>query len=435
MNNKKVYDMIGIGIGPFNLGLAALIDPIDELDALFFDQTSKFEWHPGMLLEGSDLQVPFLADLVTLADPKSPYTFLNYLHEKDRLFKFYFFNRFDIPRREYSDYAAWVASNLERCLFKKRVVGVEYIKDDQLYEVHVNDTETQAIEKFHARHIVMGTGSVPMVPMDADGCSSEDVFHSSQYRFYEDKAKDSGSVTVIGSGQSAAEVFYELLLDQDKKGYELTWYTRSAGFMQLESAKLGQEVFSPDYIAYFHQLPFEDRKDALSTLGQLRKGIDPETLKQIYDLLYHRSVDENAKKVTIQPLTEVTKIEPANEGAGYQLSCHHWQKDESFTHLSEIVVLATGYKPHIPEWFEKFSDEIEWEDEKRYKVTFDYRLQFNDDRPNHIFTLTNLEHSHGAGATNLGLSVYRNQKIINKVAGKELYKVSHDTVFQQFESK
>lgn len=205
--------------------------------------------------------------------------------------------------------------------------------------------------------------------------------------------------------------------------------------MQLESAKLGQEVFSPDYIAYFHQLPFEDRKDALSTLDQLRKGIDPETLKQIYDLLYHRSVDQNAKKVRIQPLTEVNKIGPNSEGPGYKLTCHQWQKDESFGHLSRKVVLATGYKPHLPEWFEKFRDDIEWEDEKRYKVLYDYCLEFKDDRPNHVFTLTNLEHSHGAGATNLGLSVVRNQKIINKIAGKELYKVSEDTVFQQFESE
>ncbi|MCF6411263.1 lysine N(6)-hydroxylase/L-ornithine N(5)-oxygenase family protein [Pseudalkalibacillus salsuginis] len=435
MRDKKIYDLIGIGIGPFNLSLAALVDPFDEIDALFFDQTSKFEWHPGMLLEGSDLQVPFLADLVTLADPKSPYSFLNFLHEKNRLFKFYFFNRFDIPRREYSDYGAWVASELDNCVFEKRVVDVEYIKDEEVYKVHVNDSETQALEKFHARHIVIGTGSVPMIPMETDGCSSEDVFHSSQYRFYENEAKESESITVVGSGQSAAEVFYELLLDQDKKGYELTWYTRSAGFMQLESAKLGQEVFSPDYIAYFHQLPFEDRKDALSTLDQLRKGIDPETLKQIYDLLYHRSVDQNANKVRIQPLTEVNKIRPNSEGPGYELTCHQWQKEESFGHLSRKVVLATGYKPHLPEWFEQFRDEIEWEDEKRYKVLYDYCLEFKDDRPNHVFTLTNLEHSHGAGATNLGLSVVRNQKIINKIAGKELYKVSEDTVFQQFESK
>ena len=43
----------------------------------------------GMMLEGTHLQVPFLADLVTLADPTSPYSFLNYLKEKGRLYPFY----------------------------------------------------------------------------------------------------------------------------------------------------------------------------------------------------------------------------------------------------------------------------------------------------------------------------------------------------------
>jgi L-lysine 6-monooxygenase (NADPH-requiring) len=38
----------------------------------------------------AEIQVPFLADLVTLADPTSPYTFLNYLHEQGRLYRFYF---------------------------------------------------------------------------------------------------------------------------------------------------------------------------------------------------------------------------------------------------------------------------------------------------------------------------------------------------------
>ncbi|STC97505.1 Lysine/ornithine N-monooxygenase [Chryseobacterium carnipullorum] len=31
MNNDTVYNVIGIGIGPFNLGLAALSNPISEL--------------------------------------------------------------------------------------------------------------------------------------------------------------------------------------------------------------------------------------------------------------------------------------------------------------------------------------------------------------------------------------------------------------------
>ena len=37
MTNKQ-YDMVGIGIGPFNLGLAALAEPLDEIDAVFFDK-------------------------------------------------------------------------------------------------------------------------------------------------------------------------------------------------------------------------------------------------------------------------------------------------------------------------------------------------------------------------------------------------------------
>lgn len=101
--------MVGIGIGPFNLGLAALAEPLDEIDAVFFDKEEKFEWHPGMLIDGTDLQIPFLADLVTFADPTSPYSFLNYIHKQKRLYPFFFFNRFDIPRQEYNEYAKWVA--------------------------------------------------------------------------------------------------------------------------------------------------------------------------------------------------------------------------------------------------------------------------------------------------------------------------------------
>ncbi len=42
-----------------------------------------------MLIEGVTLEVPFLADLVTLADPTSPYSFLNYVRERDRIYEFY----------------------------------------------------------------------------------------------------------------------------------------------------------------------------------------------------------------------------------------------------------------------------------------------------------------------------------------------------------
>ncbi|MEI2581273.1 SidA/IucD/PvdA family monooxygenase [Scytonema sp. PRP1] len=80
---NSTYDLIGIGIGPSNLGLAALCEPVDQINALFLEQKPQFQWHPGLLLENSSLQVPFLADLVTMADPCSKFSFLNYLQTSD----------------------------------------------------------------------------------------------------------------------------------------------------------------------------------------------------------------------------------------------------------------------------------------------------------------------------------------------------------------
>ena len=104
---NSTYDIIGIGIGPFNLGLAALCEPVEEIKALFLDQKSQFHWHPGLLLENTSLQVPFLADLVTMAAPCSKYSFLNYLKAQSRLYNFYFLEKLHISRREYNHYCQW----------------------------------------------------------------------------------------------------------------------------------------------------------------------------------------------------------------------------------------------------------------------------------------------------------------------------------------
>ena len=85
-----MFDLIGVGIGPFNLSLAALLDSKSSSSILFLDKQPEFAWHSGMLLHQTTLQVPFLADLVSMVDPTSKYSFLNYLKEHDRLHKFYF---------------------------------------------------------------------------------------------------------------------------------------------------------------------------------------------------------------------------------------------------------------------------------------------------------------------------------------------------------
>ncbi|SIC15885.1 putative peptide monooxygenase [Mycobacteroides abscessus subsp. abscessus] len=54
----NIYNLIGIGIGPYNLSLAVMLEKVPGLTGLFFDKTPEFSWHPGMLIEGSEMQVP-----------------------------------------------------------------------------------------------------------------------------------------------------------------------------------------------------------------------------------------------------------------------------------------------------------------------------------------------------------------------------------------
>ncbi|HAY42166.1 MAG TPA: hypothetical protein DCY59_00790, partial [Micrococcaceae bacterium] len=49
---QEHFDVIAIGAGPFNLGFAALTDPLQELKIAVLDASDHFVWHPGMMLDG-----------------------------------------------------------------------------------------------------------------------------------------------------------------------------------------------------------------------------------------------------------------------------------------------------------------------------------------------------------------------------------------------
>lgn len=424
-----MMDVIGIGIGPANLGLAALLEEYEDVTCCFFEQESEFAWHPGMLIKGTDLQVSFLADLVTMANPRSKYTFLNYLHESNRLHRFYTFEQFDIPRGEFNEYLSWVAGELDSCQFGMKVEEVTDCEDG--YLVKVRRLKDGALSEYRAKHVVLGTGSKPMVPVDVPEAALPHVTHSSRYVDQQKELHEAETVAVIGSGQSAAEIFLDLLQHQ-KKGQQLSWFARSSEFRELETAELGQELFTPKYVEYFHSLPYEERMNTLPRLAGLRNGIDASTLSRIYQELYHRSVSGEEPSVLIQPMTELEAIHMEDE---QQLELHlkQWQLKKEKKITADHVVLATGYTPNIPEWFSAYEPLIEWESDKHFKVTDDFRLVFKDKRSHHFFTFTNLDHSHGTAATNLKLSIYRNQKVIRTIRGDTKEQVKQETAFQQFE--
>lgn len=79
MRSETIYDVACIGIGPFNLGMAALCQPISSMSTIFLDQRPSFCWHEGMMIPETTLQVPYLTDLVTLAHPSSRFSYPSYL--------------------------------------------------------------------------------------------------------------------------------------------------------------------------------------------------------------------------------------------------------------------------------------------------------------------------------------------------------------------
>ncbi|MGR9048280.1 lysine N(6)-hydroxylase/L-ornithine N(5)-oxygenase family protein [Halobacillus faecis] len=429
---EKIYDLIGVGVGPFNLSLAALLDEIDEVAPLFFEQNEAFDWHPGMLIEGTKMQVPFIADLVTMADPTNKYSFLNYISKNERMYQFYFLQRLDIPRREYNDYCQWVARQLDSCRFGRRVTNIKHYKDnEELFEVEVTNVENGETEVYRTKNLVMGTGSVPVMPRSFQDASSEDVFHTADFLPNQDRCRKAESITVVGSGQSAAETFRELLKEQRDCGYRLDWITRSASFESMEESKLSLEHFSPDYVNYFYQLPQKQKDEIFANQGLYYKGISNHTINDIYNLLYEYSVGREELNVGLQVLSEVKDVRP-KEGGGYELECYHYQKKETFTHATDLVIAATGYKPFVPEFIHHLEDFLEWDEEGRYKVTADYRLVTTEETANEIYVHSGISHTHGVGSTNLGLSIHRNKVIINNLVGREVFATNEKNIFQSF---
>lgn len=425
---KQILDVIGVGIGPFNLGLAALLEKT-ECSSLFFDKKPQFDWHPGMLLEGTTLQVPFLADAVTMVDPTSRFSYLNYLHMQKRLYHFYFLEKFQIPRNEYNHYCRWIAEQLPQLQFGFEVENIERTEEG-CYCVTVFSVETGERKIYETKHVVLGIGTRPFLP-EKFNCESERIFHSSQYKNKRDDALQAKSVTIIGSGQSAAEIFYDLLSKQPDHSYQLSWFTRSKGFYPMEYSKLGLEHFSPDYTKYFYQLPNEKKKAVLNNQALLYKGISFTTIADIYDLLYERSVGNCKPNVHLQALTELVSIEEWNDQL--RLSLYQHEQESSKQVESDVVILATGYQPFIPNCLKGIEGLIEWDENGQLMIQENYKVKTKTDSEHHLFVQNGELHTHGVGAPDLGLGAFRSATIVNQLAGKEVYKIyDQNNVFQQF---
>jgi lysine N6-hydroxylase len=435
-------DLVGIGIGPFNLSLAALAHPLTHLDAVFYDQRPTFDWHRGLLIDGARIQVPFLADLVTLADPTSPWSFLNYLKARDRLFPFYFAERFHIQRAEYDAYCRWVADHVPSLRFGHQVDAVRWNPERDLFEVDFtqldSDGEAEALGRTYTRNIVLGIGTEPHIPdplkplVEAPGVP---VVHAADYLAHRDSILTADHITVIGSGQSGAEVFLDLLRARPAGREKLHWLGRTEAFAPMEYSKLGLEHFTPDYTRYFHALPEGVRDHLVTTQWQLHKGIDADTIAAIHDELYGRTLHGGWPDAVLTP---GVRVRTAGRIATTKIELHleHLQQNTRSRLTTDAVVLATGYRERpLDRILAGLDPYLRRDSRERPRVDEHFRLALDPcvtAAGCHIHVQNAERHTHGVGTPDLGLAAWRSATILNALTGEETYPLPSRTAFTTF---
>lgn len=425
--SDNTLDFLAIGLGPFNLSLACLAEPLEDLSGLVVDENPQFDWHPGMMLENARLQTPFLSDLVTLADPTSPYSFLNYLKAQGRIYSFYIRESFFLLRREYNQYCQWAANRLSNVRFNTRVEAIHYDDAGGHYIVTARCTKSGGKQQFRARKLVLGTGPRPAVPPCCEQLAGSAI-HSSGYLDHKPSLQAQPSITVLGSGQSAAEIFHDLLQDIDRHGYQLNWITRSPRFFPLEYSKLTLEMTSPEYVDYFHNLPPGTRDDLVSDQKHLYKGINTDLINDIFDLLYTKRLVSNTP-VNLLTNARLESARYCTEGGHHELAFHHLEQDRSFSMTTAGLVLATGYQYREPAFLEGIAGRIRRDDQGRFAVRRNYSI---DRKGREIFVQNAELHTHGFVTPDLGMACYRNAWILRQLTGREPYAIEQAIAFQQF---
>lgn len=417
-------DLVGIGIGPANLSLAALLKRQPHVRARFFDRRAGFQWHAGLMLPNASLQVPFLKDLVSLVDPTSELSFLQFLAKQKRLLCFINANFPQVLRREFNQYYRWACEQLDSLHFGCEVQAVELDRDSLV--VRGNDW-AQA-----TRNLVLGTGLQPAVPDCAKPWLGATLLHASQY-LINNNPVEGKRVVVIGGGQTGAEVFHHLLSDSGAMPASVTWASRRWNFAPLDESSFTNELYTPGYSNYFYDLPERLRATLLAEQKLASDGVSPALLEAIYRRVYElRYVTGMSCNLQLRPARALIAV--TRRGNSWSLTLGHQQRQTHETVDADIVVLCTGYVYGMPACLDAIADRID-RCEDGYNVNPDYSIRWDGPADCRIFVQNAAKHQRGIADPNLGLIPWRCAQIINSVAGSQLYDVDEAAPFVHWEAQ
>jgi lysine N6-hydroxylase len=397
--------IVGIGVGPANLSFASLLHPTGRAN-YFFERKKEFSWHPGLQIPNASVQVSFLKDLVTLADPTNPFSFLAYLHEHGRTY--HFLNaRFDaVTREEFTLYFKWAARKNANIHFDEEVVEIDF-KDE-----FVVKTNRRVVL---SENISIAVGKIPSVPEFAAQKLGPTMFHSADYMRHAGRFQGK-RVAVVGSGQSGAEVFQHLISQQgDAAPAHVAWISRRACFWPLDDSPFTNDLFMPCHQRYFSSLNEATRRRFLNANVLASDGISELTLRDIYRRLYlQRFVTGQEASTEMLPARTVTHL--IREGSSWVLRLLHDDLNAHETMKFDVVIWATGYKnaplhflDNIAHRLHSVGDEILVDD--------GFAAQWDGPRNRSIFVQNASRTQKGLADPNLSLLAWRSEKMLERLTG------------------
>lgn len=427
-------DLLGIGFGPSNLSLAIAIEEYNRehsrdqgLATRFLDAKQSFSWHNGMLLPETTMQISFLKDLVSLRTPTSPYTFVNYLHDRGRLPDFINLQTFFPSRQEFHDYLLWAADRISVPVS----YGVEATKIDWQAGRFVVTTagragttgsaEMPTTETITARNVVIGAGLQPSLPEGI--IPSPRAFHNHELIATLAKlpSRPNRSFLVVGSGQSAAEVTAHL--HETYGDAEVHASFRRFGYTPSDDTPYANRIFDPEAVEEYYTAPSE-LKQRLMNYHRLTNysAVDGGLIKEIYRREYDERV-RGTRRLTVHRVTEIADLQEHDDSVSITL------RDLAGRHSTRLtvdaVVFATGYAPFdIRKLLGPTIDQVAAFERELPVVERDYSFRLPGVK-GRIYLNGGVEHTHGLSSSLLSNVPIRAADILGSMITEEERCVAH----------